>query len=133
MCLALNETTNAYEYDPTKYTICENGHLAVKDCGPNQFYSIREHSCLPQALVPQSERLEVYDQRIFCPKDLIGIFPYPFSKAMYFKCVNGELFIKQCRPGAVYNILTKFCEGYGEAEIKFKFSKFAYETLLHVI
>ena len=132
MCLDLNETTNPHEYDPTKYKICENGYLRVKDCGPKQFYSIRERMCLPQASVPQSDRFEVYDQKIFCPRDLFGIFPYPFSNAMYFKCVEGNLFIKQCRPGAVYNIRTKFCEGDGdgdgEAKHKFKFSKFTNGT-----
>ncbi|TMW51187.1 hypothetical protein DOY81_003723 [Sarcophaga bullata] len=129
----LNESTYAHQYDPTKYKICENGLLVEKDCGPKEFYSIRERSCLPQALVPQSDRFEEYDQKIFCPKDLFGIFPYPFSKGIYFKCVDGDLFIKRCRPGAVYNILTKFCEGDGEPEFKFKLSKLGYDKRFHYI
>lgn len=91
-----------YTYNSSTYTICLHGHAVVKEYAPEEFDSVSRQ--------PQDGRVETYEDKIVCPNDLFGIFPYPFSKEKYFKCIYGDLYIKQCRPGTVYNISTKLCE-----------------------
>ncbi|XP_065361313.1 uncharacterized protein LOC135954977 [Calliphora vicina] len=47
---------------------------------------------------------------IYCPMDLFGLFPHPFSNEKYLQCADGRLYAESCRTGFVYDIFSKFCE-----------------------
>ncbi|XP_075162255.1 uncharacterized protein LOC142234929 [Haematobia irritans] len=104
-----------------KYIWCTNNQTFEISCpfGMNFDHNV----CVPE-LFGQCNQVGVKDvmtskgqqkltkrhYRIKCPPKVLGLFPHPFSNALYIKCVKGVQYIKQCRQGQVFSMHQKYCD-----------------------
>ncbi|XP_036221756.2 uncharacterized protein teq isoform X3 [Bactrocera oleae] len=125
-CPPSTDGLHLYPYDFTKYINCQQGHMSIIECAPQNVFSISRRRCLPEIQVNIADRVRnAWELRhnvdttdfnnnlggiqSLCPQDVRGFFLYPFDCTKYLYCRDGQGQIENCISDKVFSISAREC------------------------
>nr|XP_036221751.1 uncharacterized protein LOC106616975 isoform X2 [Bactrocera oleae] len=129
-CPPSTDGLHLYPYDFTKYINCQQGHMSIIECAPQNVFSISRRGCLPEIQVNIADRvrnawelrhnvdttdsrnaaLNYMNELPECPQGQSSLYPYPFDCKKYLQCIDGRLSIETCVSGYVFSLSSKHCD-----------------------
>ncbi|XP_017843015.2 uncharacterized protein LOC108600134 isoform X2 [Drosophila busckii] len=109
----------AHPFDASSYVSCVDGQTLIRQCAPQDYYSISRGYCMKAALVASNDRVSSLQQgvqqleqqqSVSCPPNAVGNFVYPFDCRRYLSCEQGVTLLMQCPNDQHYSLNQRSCQ-----------------------
>ncbi|XP_070064479.1 uncharacterized protein teq isoform X2 [Drosophila virilis] len=110
----------AHPFNAKSYLYCDEGHTTIRQCLPNEVFSLSRGYCLSAELVLAADRVSLLSgaeelslehlESISCPRDAVGNHAYPFDCTQYLSCEAGITRLQSCPNGQHFSLSQRRCQ-----------------------
>ncbi|XP_030561181.1 uncharacterized protein LOC115762940 isoform X1 [Drosophila novamexicana] len=110
----------AHPFDAKSYLYCDEGHTTIRQCLPNEVFSLSRGYCLSAELVLAADRVSLFSgaeelsleqlESISCPHAAVGNHAYPFDCTQYLSCEAGITRLQSCPNGQHFSLSQRRCQ-----------------------